>query len=47
MKALDTNVLARLLVDDADDALAAELPPAASGRRSDRRTIVRLGDRVA
>ena len=47
MKALDTNVLARFFIDDADDAQAAKQRPAASGHRSARRTIVRLGDRVA
>ena len=29
MRALDTNVLARFFVDDADDAQAAKLRPAA------------------
>ena len=36
MKALDTNVLARFFVDDADDAQAAELPPAAVAALAER-----------
>ena len=36
MKALDTNVLARFFVDDADDAQAAVLRPAAVAALSER-----------
>lgn len=36
MRALDTNVLARFFVDDADDAQAAKLRPAAVAALSER-----------
>ena len=36
MRALDTNVLARFFVDDADDALAAKQRPAAVAALSER-----------
>lgn len=36
MKSLDTNVLARFFVDDADDAQAAQQRPAAMAALSDR-----------
>ena len=36
MKALDTNVLARFFVDDADDAQAARQRPAAVAALSER-----------
>ena len=40
MKALDTNVLARFFVDDADDALAAVLRPAAVAALSERSFVL-------
>ena len=39
MRALDTNVLARFFVDDADDAQAARQRPAAAAAMAERSSV--------